>query len=157
MDDDDDDVDEFGSDMDEGDAPMDAAPWDEEAVGETAAALFSKHRHSTSPESRQVCAVLDAVLVAIEEQQLQPTATAVFAAVLSSMQQKSLRQQTPEVRRTAIAHAQRSRDALRVSRRLCIAGNRGAVHGAGHGSGAGPSRRAAVATRQGSSAARRYH
>lgn len=89
--------DEFGSDMDEGDAPAGAALWDEAVVGETAAALYAKHWRSTSPESKQVCAVLEVVLAAIEEQQLQPTATAVFAAVVSSLQHESLRD-TPEVR-----------------------------------------------------------
>ena len=62
-----------------------------------AAFLYGKHRHSTSAESRQVCAVLDAVLASIQEQELRATPVAVFAAVLSSLQHEQLRE-SAEVR-----------------------------------------------------------
>jgi hypothetical protein len=126
---DEDDVDGFGADMDEGDEPVDE--WGEEAVGETAAALYGKHRNSTSPESRQVCAVLDAVMVAIQEQELQPTATAVFAAVLSSLQHASLRE-TPEVRaaETRRHHASASRTSPCFPPVVPRAGHGSLVHGA---------------------------
>lgn len=129
---DDDDVDGFGADMDEGDEPVDE--WGEEAVGETAAALYGKHRNSTSPESRQVCAVLDAVMVAIQEQELQPTATAVFAAVLSSLQHATLRE-TPEVRAslTRRHHACASRASPNIPPAVLRAGHGSSVHGAQHG------------------------
>ena len=85
------------------------------AEGEVAAALYAKHRHSTSPESQQLCTVLEAVLSAVAEQELPPSATAIFAAALSSL--RGL-EGAPEVR----ARSRRSRcspAAAPLAFRLC--------------------------------------
>lgn len=50
------------------------------------AEIYIKHRNSTQPESQQVCAVLGAVLEVVLAEGLQPTPTALFAALMSSLE-----------------------------------------------------------------------
>ena len=63
-----------------------------------AAHLLAKHRNSAQPESRQLCAVLGAILEVLEAEGLQPTPIAVYAAVMSSLE-KVESQSSPEVRK----------------------------------------------------------
>ncbi|KAK9845416.1 hypothetical protein WJX81_006006 [Elliptochloris bilobata] len=58
------------------------------------AELLAKHRNSAQPESRQLCAVLGAILEVLSSEGLQPTPTAVFAAVMSSLEKV---ESSPEV------------------------------------------------------------
>ena len=67
-----------------------------------AAHLLAKHRNSAQPESRQLCAVLGAILEVLQAEGLQPTPTAVFAAVMSSLE-KVDGQSSPEVRKHTFA------------------------------------------------------
>lgn len=48
--------------------------------------IYAKHRNSTQPESQQVCAVLGAVLEVVQAEGLQPTPTALFAALMSALE-----------------------------------------------------------------------
>lgn len=55
-------------------------------VAGVAAEIYAKHRNSTQPESQQVCAVLGAVLEVVQAEDLQPTPTTLFAALMSSLE-----------------------------------------------------------------------
>jgi ribosomal RNA-processing protein 12 len=57
---------------------------DDGAVG-VVTEIFNRHRKSTQAESKQVCVVLAAVLEVIKAEGLQPTPTALFAALLASL------------------------------------------------------------------------
>ena len=59
--------------------------------------LLAKHKNSAQPESKQLCAVLGAILEVLASEGLQPTPTALFAAVMSSLE-KVETQGMPEVR-----------------------------------------------------------
>jgi ribosomal RNA-processing protein 12 len=48
--------------------------------------IFARHRNSTQPESQQLRLILTSVLEVISAEGLQPTPTALFAAVMSSLQ-----------------------------------------------------------------------
>lgn len=48
--------------------------------------IFARHRKSTQPESQQLCLILSAVLDVIRAEGLQPTPTALFAALMSSIE-----------------------------------------------------------------------
>lgn len=48
--------------------------------------IYAKHRNSTQPESQEVCAVLGAVLEVVQAEGLQPSPTALFAALMSSLE-----------------------------------------------------------------------
>lgn len=48
--------------------------------------IFARHRNSTQPESQQLCIILTSVLEVIAAEGLQPTPTALFAALMSSLQ-----------------------------------------------------------------------
>ena len=48
--------------------------------------IFARHRNSTQPESQQLCIILASVLEVIAAEGLQPTPTALFAALMSSLQ-----------------------------------------------------------------------
>ena len=61
-----------------------------------AAEIYAKHRHSAQPESQQVCAVLGAVLEVVQAQALQPSPTALFAALMASLE-KPETQSSPQV------------------------------------------------------------
>ena len=65
--------------------------------GGVLAALFSKHQNSRQPESQQLCAVMSAILEVLDQEKMQATPTAVFAAVMSSLE-KPETQGSPEVR-----------------------------------------------------------
>ena len=54
-------------------------------TGSFLAELFGKHRNSTQAESQHLCAAMTAVVELIEGQGLQITPTAVFAAVMATL------------------------------------------------------------------------
>lgn len=58
--------------------------------------IFARHRNSTQPESQQLCIILSAVVEVIKKEGLQPTPTALFAAISSSLQRSDV-SSTPEV------------------------------------------------------------
>ena len=58
----------------------------EDSAGGVVGEIYAKHRNSTQPESQQVCAVLGAVLEVVQAEGLQPTPTALFAALMSSLE-----------------------------------------------------------------------
>lgn len=62
-----------------------------------AAEILGRHRKSTQPESQQVCAVLGAVLEVVKGEGLEPTPTALFAALMSALENDATRS-TAEVR-----------------------------------------------------------
>ena len=66
------------------------------AEGSVAAEIYDRHKRSSQPESRQVCAVLGAILEVVAAERLQPTPTTLFAAVMSSLA-KGETQETAEV------------------------------------------------------------
>lgn len=68
------------------------------------AELRSRHGHSAQPESQQVLAVLTAVLEVIAAEGLQPTPTALFAAVMSALEREDTRS-SPQVSAGAAAAA----------------------------------------------------
>ena len=57
-----------------------------DSPGGVVAEIYAKHRNSTQPESQQLCAVLGAVLEVVQAEGLQPTPTALFAALMSSLE-----------------------------------------------------------------------
>ena len=61
-----------------------------------AAEIYAKHRNSSQPESQQVCAVLGAVLEVVQAQSMQPSPTALFAALMASLE-KPETQASPQV------------------------------------------------------------
>lgn len=60
------------------------------------AEIFARHRNSTQPESQQLCIILSAVLEVIKAEGMQPTPTALFAALMASLE-KPETQSTTEV------------------------------------------------------------
>eukprot|EP00873_Tetraselmis_striata_P019446 jgi/Tetstr1/439710/TSEL_028129.t1 len=56
-----------------------------------AAEILGRHRKSTQPESQQVCAVLGAVLEVVKGEGLEPTPTALFAALMSALENDATR------------------------------------------------------------------
>lgn len=58
----------------------------EDPQGGVVGEIYAKHRNSTQPESQQVCAVLGAVLEVGQAEGLQPTPTALFAALMSALE-----------------------------------------------------------------------
>lgn len=50
------------------------------------AEIYAKHRKSIQPESQQLCAVLGAVLEVVQAEGLHPTPTALYAALMSSLE-----------------------------------------------------------------------
>jgi hypothetical protein len=54
--------------------------------GDPIAALYNKHKRSPQPESKQVSAVLEAVAEILRQEGIPPSPTAVFAAVMSSLE-----------------------------------------------------------------------
>jgi ribosomal RNA-processing protein 12 len=58
--------------------------------------IYARHRHSKQPTSQQLCAILDSVTEVLNGQAMKPTPTALFAAVMSSIEQ-SKAQASPEV------------------------------------------------------------
>lgn len=48
--------------------------------------IYAKHGKSIQPESQQLCAVLGAVLEVVQAEGLQPTPTALYAALMSSLE-----------------------------------------------------------------------
>lgn len=48
--------------------------------------IFSRHRNSNQPQSQQLCAILAAVLEVLQAQELAPTPTALYAALMSSLE-----------------------------------------------------------------------
>ena len=71
----------------------------ENSAGGVVGEIYAKHRNSTQPESQQVCAVLGAVLEVVQAEGLQPTPTALFAALMSSLE-KPETQASSQVRLT---------------------------------------------------------
>ena len=67
------------------------------ADGGVAGELYDRHKRSSQPESRQVCAVLGAVLEVVSAAGMQPTPTTLFGAVMSSLD-KTETQESAEVR-----------------------------------------------------------
>ena len=61
---------------------MDPPP---QAVG-FATEILNRHRHSQQPASQQLCAVVGAVLEVVQAAGLQPSPTAIFAAVMSALE-----------------------------------------------------------------------
>jgi hypothetical protein len=61
-----------------------------------AAEIMSRHRKSQQPESQQVCAVLGAVQEVVRAEGLEVTPTALFAALMSALENDATRA-TPEV------------------------------------------------------------
>lgn len=55
------------------------------ADGSVAAEIYDRHKRSSQPESREVCAVLGAILEVVAAEGLQPSPTTLFAAVMSSL------------------------------------------------------------------------
>jgi hypothetical protein len=51
-----------------------------------AAELLAKHSRSQQPESQQLCLILNAVLEVLQSEGMEPTPTALFAAVMSSLE-----------------------------------------------------------------------
>ena len=68
----------------------------EQPSGGVVTEVYAKHRNSTQPESQQVCAVLGAVMEVVQSEGLQPTPTALFAALMSSLE-KPETQASPQV------------------------------------------------------------
>lgn len=62
--------------------------------------IFAKHRNGTQPESQHICIILSSILEVIASEGLQPTPTAIFAALISSLQQHEI--SSPSVLTTAI-------------------------------------------------------
>jgi ribosomal RNA-processing protein 12 len=54
--------------------------------GDPVAELYAKHRRSPQPESQAVTAVLEAVAEILRQEHIPPSPTAVFAAVMSSLE-----------------------------------------------------------------------
>ena len=81
--------------------------------GGGAAEIYSRHRHSAQPESRQVCAVLGAVLEVVAAENLQPTPSTLFAAIMTSLD-KTEAQSSPEVPRPTLGHQRDGRT------RMCV-------------------------------------
>ena len=48
--------------------------------------VYARHAHSQQPESQQLCAALSAILEVIEAQGMQPSPTALFAAIMVSLE-----------------------------------------------------------------------
>jgi hypothetical protein len=69
-----------------------------ESEGGVVAELRARHGRSAQPESQQVLAVLQAVLEVVQAEGLQPSPTALFAAVMSALERKETRS-SPQVRR----------------------------------------------------------
>lgn len=69
---------------------------EQSSSGGVVAEVYAKHRNSTQPESHQVCAVLGAVIEVVQAEGLQPTPTALFAALMSSLE-KPETQVSPQV------------------------------------------------------------
>lgn len=59
-------------------------PQDEGLVQE----ILARHGHSAQPHSQQLCAILSAVLEVLRAEGLQPTPTALYAALMSSLEKK---------------------------------------------------------------------
>ena len=51
-----------------------------------AAELLAKHGRSQQPESQQLCLILHAVLEVLQGEGMEPTPTALFAAIMSSLE-----------------------------------------------------------------------
>ena len=58
----------------------------DETRGSVAAELLAKHRRSSQPESQQICVVLGAILEVLDGEGMEATPTALFAAIMSSLQ-----------------------------------------------------------------------
>ena len=54
--------------------------------GGVAAELLAKHSRSQQPESQQLCLILTAVLEVLRGEGMQPTPTALFAAIMSALE-----------------------------------------------------------------------
>lgn len=67
-----------------------------------AAEIFTRHKNSTQPHSQQLVAILQAVLEVLKAEGLQPTPTALFAALMSSLE-KPETLLNDEVRRSGAA------------------------------------------------------
>jgi hypothetical protein len=53
--------------------------------------ILAKHARSPQPESRKLCAILQAVVEVLQMQGLQPTPTSLFAAIMSSLETEETR------------------------------------------------------------------
>lgn len=58
--------------------------------------LLAKHKNSTQPSSRTLCAVLAATLEVLKAEDMEPTPPAIFAATMSSLE-KPQGYSSPEV------------------------------------------------------------
>lgn len=58
----------------------------DETRGSVASELLAKHRRSNQPESQQICVVLGAILEVLDGEGMEATPTALFAAIMSSLQ-----------------------------------------------------------------------
>ncbi len=58
----------------------------DEPRGSVASELLAKHRRSNQPESQQICVVLGAILEVLDGEGMEATPTALFAAIMSSLQ-----------------------------------------------------------------------
>ena len=67
--------------------------------GGVAAELLAKHSRSRQPESQQLCLILTAVLEVLQGEGMEPTPTALFAAIMSSLEK-------PETQASAQARLQ---------------------------------------------------
>ena len=71
--------------------------------GGVAGELYDRHKRSSQPESRQVCAILGAVLEVVSATGMQPTPTTLFGAVMSSLDKEET-QASAEVRSSPPSH-----------------------------------------------------
>lgn len=55
------------------------------------AEIYARHLNSRQSSSKQLCAILTAVLEVLKAEALQPTPTALFAALMSSLEKPSTR------------------------------------------------------------------
>ncbi len=58
----------------------------EKPRGSVASELLAKHLRSKQPESQQICVVLGAILEVLEGEGMEATPTALFAAIMTSLQ-----------------------------------------------------------------------
>lgn len=68
-----------------------ADPSEPQDDGGLVAEIMGRHGRSIQPESKQICLILNAVLEVIKAEGLQPTPTALFAALLASLGQPAAR------------------------------------------------------------------
>lgn len=66
--------------------PRQPGAFSSEGQDDLASEIFRRHGHSAQPHSQQLCAILSAVLEVLRAEGLQPSPTALYAALMSSLE-----------------------------------------------------------------------